>query len=65
MQTIVPFTRDDEEVFIRTLIGLGNVRDRSNGRDLTFKIVTYFLPLLAIVNPIYIMVGEIGPHFMV
>ena len=64
MQTIVPFNQNDEEVFVHTLIGIENTGNQSNS-NFTPKIVTCFLPLLAIVNPIYVMLSEVGPHVSV
>ena len=65
MQTIMPFTRDDEEVFVHTLIRLGNARNQPNRRDSTLKVITRFFPLLEIINPIYVMSLKVSSHFPV
>ena len=65
MQTIIPFTHDDEEVFIHTLIGIKNTGNQPNNGNPIPKIVTCFFPLLAIVNPIHIIPSEVGLYFLV
>ena len=43
VQTIVPFTQDDEEIFGHTLIQLWYTRNQPNGRDSELKSNNLFL----------------------
>ena len=61
MQTIVSFTQNDEEVFVHTFTGIGNIGNQPNSGNSTPKIVT----CLVIVNSIHVMPGEVGPHFSI
>lgn len=52
VQTIVLFTRYDQEVFAHTFIRLKDIGDQPNERNSTFKVVTYLFSLLVVINPI-------------
>ena len=65
MQTTMPFTLDDEEVFINTLILLENTRNQPNEGYSTPKEITRVFPLLAIVYPVHVMTRNPNPHFLV
>jgi len=65
VQTIVPFTQDNKEVFVHTLIRIRGIGNQPNCGDLTPKVITLFLTFLTIINLVYVMASKVGPYFLV
>ena len=65
MQTIVPLTQDDEEIFVHALIRLKYTRNQPNKGNSILKVIAYVFSLLTILYPVYVVPRKVGPHFSV
>ena len=64
----MPFTRDDEEIFIHTVIRLRDTRNQLNKGYSISKIVTcifLILIVLIIIDLVHVVTCKVGSHFLV
>ena len=61
----MPFTRDDQKVFVHALVGFGKAGDQHDRGNLGFKVKSHALEALAIIHPIDVVMGKINSHLIV
>lgn len=62
MKTIVPFTQDNQKIFIHALIRFEETQDESDFGDSSFKVISHTFKMLAIIYPINVVMREIYTH---
>ena len=62
MYSIVPASRDHEEILVHALAWVRQEGDQPYYENLTRHIIFSFLPFLALEHPIYVVPGKVGPH---
>jgi len=65
MESIMPFTRDNQKILVHAFVRFGETQDESDFRDPSFKIVSSTLKELAIIYPINIIMGKIYAHLFI
>ena len=62
MYSIVLVSRDHGEILVHALARVRQARDQPYYGNPTLHIIFGFLPLLALVHPIYVVPGKASPH---
>ena len=65
MKSIMPFTRDYEEVFVHTLVRYEEAQYELDFRDPSFQVVSLTFEVLTVINPINVMMGKVHTHLFV